>query len=93
MDLSGTPKAAVKLGHYPTGRRWRGASREQQRMVSIRRGTFDTELYTFEFNKKYTPPPGRCWKTPIEGMQRLAIARDCEHSPVSFCANRLSGVG
>ena len=38
-------------------------------------GSFDTGLYTFEFEgKKYTPPPGRSWKSPIDGMRKLALA-------------------
>ena len=35
-------------------------------------GSFDTGLYTFEFRgKRYEPPFGRSWKTPISGMHRL----------------------
>jgi adenine-specific DNA-methyltransferase len=38
-------------------------------------GSFNTGIYTFEFEgNKYAPPPGRSWKTPIEGMRRLASA-------------------
>ena len=38
-------------------------------------GSFNTGIYTFEFEgKKYSPPSGRSWKTPIEGMKRLAAA-------------------
>lgn len=38
-------------------------------------GPFDTGIYTFEFEgKKYTPPLGRSWKSPIEGMRNLAAA-------------------
>ena len=38
-------------------------------------GSFDTGIYEFEFEgKKYRPPAGRSWKTPIEGMQRLVDA-------------------
>jgi adenine-specific DNA-methyltransferase len=38
-------------------------------------GSFDTGLYSFDFRgKPYKPPPGRSWKTPIRGMQRLMQA-------------------
>jgi adenine-specific DNA-methyltransferase len=38
-------------------------------------GTFDTGLYVFEFQgKRYFPPPGRSWKSPVDGMRRLAWA-------------------
>ena len=38
-------------------------------------GTFRTGLYDFAYaGKTYSPPPGRSWKTPIEGMRRLAAA-------------------
>lgn len=38
-------------------------------------GPFDTGIYTFEFKgKKYNPPPGRSWKSPLEGMRRLEYA-------------------
>jgi adenine-specific DNA-methyltransferase len=38
-------------------------------------GSFATGLYEFAFEgKRYSPPPGRSWKTPIDGMRRLAIA-------------------
>ncbi len=39
-------------------------------------GSFATGIYDFEFEGvTYRLPPGKCWKTPIEGMQRLAAAR------------------
>jgi len=38
-------------------------------------GSFDTGLYEFEFQgKRYKPAPGRSWKSPIEGMRKLAWA-------------------
>ena len=38
-------------------------------------GSFDTGLYEFEFQgKKYSPPTGRSWKTPVESMKRLEKA-------------------
>jgi adenine-specific DNA-methyltransferase len=38
-------------------------------------GTFDTGIYDFELDGvTYELPPGKCWKTPIEGMRRLAAA-------------------
>ena len=38
-------------------------------------GSFATGIYEFEYQgKKYRPPAGRSWKTPIEGMQRLSVA-------------------
>jgi adenine-specific DNA-methyltransferase len=38
-------------------------------------GSFDTGIYDFEFDgKTYSPPPGRSWKTPRDGMERLAQA-------------------
>lgn len=38
-------------------------------------GSFDTGLYEFEFDgRKFSPPNGRSWKTPIDGMKRLASA-------------------
>lgn len=38
-------------------------------------GSFDTGIYEFLFeDKKYRPPAGRSWKSPIEGMQRLVYA-------------------
>jgi len=38
-------------------------------------GSFATGLYEFEYEgKKYRPAPGRSWKSPIDGMQRLAKA-------------------
>ena len=38
-------------------------------------GSFDTGIYEFEYlAKKYRPPAGRSWKSPIEGMQRLVHA-------------------
>lgn len=42
-------------------------------------GTFATGMYDFEYEGKvYSPPPGRCWKTPEYGMKRLAKARRLE---------------
>lgn len=39
-------------------------------------GSFDTGIYDFEFDGVvYRLPPGKCWKTPVEGMRRLAAAR------------------
>jgi adenine-specific DNA-methyltransferase len=39
-------------------------------------GTFDTGIYDFEYEGVvYELPPGKCWKTPIEGMKRLAAAK------------------
>jgi adenine-specific DNA-methyltransferase len=38
-------------------------------------GSFDTGLYDFVYEgRRYKPAPGRSWKTPIQGMQRLASA-------------------
>jgi adenine-specific DNA-methyltransferase len=38
-------------------------------------GSFETGIYEFEFQgKKYQPPAGRSWKSPIEGMRRLVAA-------------------
>ena len=38
-------------------------------------GSFDTGLYEFQFRgKTYGPPPGRSWKTPKRGMDRLIQA-------------------
>ncbi|MGE3345581.1 MAG: site-specific DNA-methyltransferase, partial [Vicinamibacterales bacterium] len=38
-------------------------------------GSFATGLYTFEFEgKRYQPPPGRSWKSPLEGMRKLGWA-------------------
>lgn len=38
-------------------------------------GTFATGFYDFEFHgREYSPPIGRCWKTPIKGMTRLILA-------------------
>lgn len=38
-------------------------------------GTFETGLYEFEFlGRRYSPPAGRSWKSPREGMQRLVWA-------------------
>lgn len=35
-------------------------------------GIFETGLYEFEFQgKPYNPPPGRCWKSPKIGLDRL----------------------
>jgi len=42
-------------------------------------GSFDTGLYEFTYRgKKYSPPPGRSWKTPIDGMRKLALANRLE---------------
>ena len=39
-------------------------------------GTFDTGIYDFKLDGvTYKLPPGKCWKTPIESMRRLAAAR------------------
>jgi adenine-specific DNA-methyltransferase len=39
-------------------------------------GTFDTGIYDFEYEGVvYKLPAGKCWKTPKEGMKRLAIAK------------------
>lgn len=39
-------------------------------------GTFETGIYDFEFEGvTYRLPQGKSWKTPIEGMRRLATAR------------------
>ena len=39
-------------------------------------GSFDTGIYDFEFEGVvYRLPPGKCWKTPKEGMKRLVAAR------------------
>jgi adenine-specific DNA-methyltransferase len=38
-------------------------------------GSFATGIYTFPFRgKKFDPPPGRSWKSPIHGMKRLEAA-------------------
>jgi adenine-specific DNA-methyltransferase len=38
-------------------------------------GSFATGIYDFDYNGvTYKLPPGRSWKTPIEGMRRLAAA-------------------
>ena len=38
-------------------------------------GAFDTGIYDFEYRGvRYKLPPGKSWKTPVEGMQRLALA-------------------
>jgi adenine-specific DNA-methyltransferase len=38
-------------------------------------GSFATGIYTFPFRgKKFDPPPGRSWKSPIHGMRRLDAA-------------------
>jgi adenine-specific DNA-methyltransferase len=38
-------------------------------------GTFNTGLYQFAYEgQKYDPPIGRSWKSPIDGMERLAKA-------------------
>jgi adenine-specific DNA-methyltransferase len=39
-------------------------------------GTFDTGIYDFEYEGVvYKLPAGKCWKTPKEGMKRLATAK------------------
>lgn len=39
-------------------------------------GTFATGIYDFEHDGvMYELPPGKCWKTPIDGMKRLAAAK------------------
>ena len=39
-------------------------------------GTFDTGIYDFEYEGViYKLPPGKSWKTPIEGMKRLVAAK------------------
>jgi len=38
-------------------------------------GSFDTGIYDFEFQGVvYKLPPGKCWKSPKEGMKRVAAA-------------------
>ncbi|QTN03160.1 site-specific DNA-methyltransferase [Ochrobactrum sp. EEELCW01] len=38
-------------------------------------GVFETGLYDFEFQGvNYSPPPGRCWKSPKHGMARVIKA-------------------
>lgn len=38
-------------------------------------GVFATGMYTFEFEgKRFTPPSGKCWKTPEQGMRRAMVA-------------------
>ena len=38
-------------------------------------GSFATGIYDYEFQDKiYSPPPGRSWKSPVHGMDRLAQA-------------------
>lgn len=38
-------------------------------------GTFATGLYTFKFQgRSFEPAKGRCWKSPVHGMNRLAMA-------------------
>jgi len=38
-------------------------------------GSFDTGLYDFSYQgRRFSPPPGRSWKTPKSGMTRLANA-------------------
>ena len=38
-------------------------------------GSFDTGVYTYQFQgKEYDPPSGRSWKSPIHGMERLRFA-------------------
>ena len=42
-------------------------------------GPFATGLYDFEFQgETFSPPPGRSWKSPRHGMQRLAVASRIE---------------
>ena len=42
-------------------------------------GSFNIALYEFEFKgRKYSPPPGRSWKSPIHGMKRLSAANRIE---------------
>ena len=42
-------------------------------------GSFDTGVYTFEFRgRKYDPPTGRSWKSPVAGMRRLDSANRIE---------------
>lgn len=42
-------------------------------------GVNPSGLFGFEFQgKKYSPPPGRSWKTNLEGMRRLAEAKRLE---------------
>jgi adenine-specific DNA-methyltransferase len=50
---------------------------EVYRLISLYpAGSFDTGIYDFEFDGvTYKLPPGKCWKTPVEGMRRLAAAR------------------
>jgi adenine-specific DNA-methyltransferase len=39
-------------------------------------GSFDTGIYDFEFQGVvYKLPPGKCWKSPKEGMKRVAAAK------------------
>jgi adenine-specific DNA-methyltransferase len=39
-------------------------------------GTFDTGIYDFEYEHVvYKLPPGKCWKTPKDGMKRLVAAK------------------
>jgi adenine-specific DNA-methyltransferase len=39
-------------------------------------GAFDTGIYDFEYEDTiFRLPKGKSWKTPIEGMKRLAVAR------------------
>jgi adenine-specific DNA-methyltransferase len=39
-------------------------------------GSFDTGIYDFDFDGVvYKLPPGKCWKTPIDGMRRLVAAK------------------
>ncbi|MEW6180983.1 MAG: site-specific DNA-methyltransferase [Chloroflexota bacterium] len=38
-------------------------------------GTFATGFYDFDFEgRQFSPPAGRCWKTPIQGMTRMIKA-------------------
>ena len=38
-------------------------------------GSFATGVYTFKFrSREFDPPPGRSWKSPIQGMRRLDYA-------------------
>jgi len=39
-------------------------------------GIFQTGIYDFEYQGDiYKLPPGKCWKTPIDGMRKLAEAK------------------
>ena len=50
-------------------------SRPYQLSAMYPAGMFATGLYNFNFQgKEYTPPPGRSWKSPRSGLDRLAKA-------------------